>query len=285
MPQAPHEYRRVVAGEWRLYVMPAQWSGAVEAEVLRLVEIQVFQKHPQTLTVRPAAADQNRAFFLKVFHRRRGLAAIKDLIEQSKAKRFWRQSLALQSRGFGAPRVVACGERHRFGIVSRSFVLTEEVPGERLPEYFGRRGAWRSSKEKWQGVDALGATIGHFHREGFVHGDLLASNLFVARAADDAWQFYFMDNDRTRRFPQWLPQQGWRRNLVQLNRLPLSNITLQDRLRFFRAYVGSGYGSLSARKLLAWIEQRTRQRRLECDGVDPTMPLRRLLRVPGRSAS
>ena len=47
-----------------------------------------------------------------------------------------------------------------------------------------------------------------------------------------------MDNDRTRRYPPWLTGKLRKSNLVQLNRLPLAHITLQDRMRFSHAYLG-----------------------------------------------
>jgi hypothetical protein len=86
-----------------------------------------------------------------------------------------------------------------------------------------------------------------------------------------------MDNDRTRRFPIWLPQRLWRRNLVQLNRMPLPGISLQDRMRFLHAYLNAGKFSVADRKLARWLELKTRQRRKECDGVDPSVNFRRLM--------
>jgi len=95
--------------------------------------------------------------------------------------------------------------------------------------------------------------------------------------------FCFMDNDRTRRYPIWLPHRLWRRNLVQLNRLPLAGISLQDRLRFFHAYTGRNKLARRDRKLVHWLEQKTRQRRRECDAVDASGSFRRLMRwdTPG----
>jgi hypothetical protein len=90
-----------------------------------------------------------------------------------------------------------------------------------------------------------------------------------------------MDNDRTRRYPGWIPQQLWRRNLVQLNRFPLPGITLQDRVRFLRYYLGSKLWGKKERRLLDWLEHKTRQRRQECDAVDANQSFRRLMRWPG----
>jgi hypothetical protein len=87
-----------------------------------------------------------------------------------------------------------------------------------------------------------------------------------------------MDNDRTRRFPLWVPQTLWKRNLVQLNRFPLPGISLQDRVRFFRFYRGQRDRRGADRRLLKWLEMKTRKRRMECDGVDSTGDFRTLMR-------
>jgi hypothetical protein len=107
---------------------------------------------------------------------------------------------------------------------------------------------------------------------------MVASNILVGESARDGIKFYLMDNDRTRRFPLWLPHSLWRRNLVQLNRMPLATISLQDRMRFLHAYLDAGKFSKAERKLARWLEVKTRQRRKECDGADPSVNFRRLMR-------
>jgi hypothetical protein len=130
---------------------------------------------------------------------------------------------------------------------------------------------------KREALKRAAALIRQFHLRGFVHGDLVAANILVAHAAGQA-VFYFMDNDRTRRYPSWLPQSLWKRNLVQLNRMPLPGITLQDRVRFLRAYLGTKKLSNGDRRLARWLERKTRRRREECDGVAGSGDFRRLMR-------
>jgi hypothetical protein len=96
-------------------------------------------------------------------------------------------------------------------------------------------------------------------------------------------QFVFMDNDRTRRYPKWLRQSLWKRNLVQLNRLPLSSISLQDRIRFFQEYSARAPAAALNRPLLQWLEQKTRERRRQCDSVDATISFRQLMRSSTKS--
>ncbi len=122
--------------------------------------------------------------------------------------------------------------------------------------------------------------VRRFHQRGFVHGDLVASNVFVSAAGGEQI-FYFMDNDRTRRYPTWAPQFLWKRNLIQLNRMPLPGITLQDRMRFFKSYLGNQRLASGERRLARWLERNTRRRREECDGVDASGDFRKLMRWSG----
>ncbi|MGH7816739.1 MAG: hypothetical protein ACREOR_05070, partial [Candidatus Binatia bacterium] len=102
--------------------------------------------------------------------------------------------------------------------------------------------------------------------------------IFVGARGTANVDFYFMDNDRTGRYPSWSRQTFWKRNLIQLNRMPLPGISLQDRMRFLRAYLDVQRLSAANRQFARWLEARTRQRRKECDGADPTISFRRLMR-------
>ena len=129
--------------------------------------------------------------------------------------------------------------------------------------------------------EAISAGSSTFTPARFVHGDLVPTNIFVSRSAEKGIRLFFMDNDRTRRYPKWFPQVFWRRNLVQLNRIPLPGITLQDRVRFLSYYLGSKEWGGPERRLLFWLERKTRQRRSECDSVDANGSFRQLMRWNG----
>ena len=73
------------------------------AQLAAMADQQLPAKHPQVLPFAwpPEAGVTNH--FVKVFHRRKGVAQLKDLWGQSKARRFWRQGLALNEAGFNVP--------------------------------------------------------------------------------------------------------------------------------------------------------------------------------------
>jgi serine/threonine protein kinase len=274
------DYRAVAVDSWRLSVLAQFWSKNFEQHVLELVVRQIPTRHPQTLQFDCQVEARQRSFFLKVFHRTSGWGALKDSLRQTKAMRFWRQGLELAAAGFKAPVTIAVGTERSFGIAKREFVLTEKIDGASLPQFlhdFAAEGTPTWS-EKRRGIDRLAKLIRRFHDRGFVHGDLVATNIFLSRDDAEGSEFYFMDNDRTKRFPTWLPQKLWRRNLIQLNRMPLAGISLQDRMRFLHGYLGVASFSDADRRFARWLEARTRQRRKECDGAEPNQNYRQLMR-------
>ena len=228
---------------------------------------------------------EEHEFYLKVFHASNGWSAFKDVFRISRAFRAWRQGLALSEAGFDVPLTIAAGEQRRCRFLRRAFVLTQKLEGQPA-HLFLRRLIDRREKNllnaKRAGLRQAAARVRRFHEQGFVHGDLVASNIFVSDAGE-APVFCFMDNDRTRRYPCWMPQSLWKRNLVQLNRMPLPGITLQDRMRFFQAYLRSQKLTKAECRLGRWLERKTRRRRKECDGIDPTGDFRKLMQWSGET--
>src|SRR5258706_3287541 len=274
------DYRAATFDRWRLYVLAQFWSKNLERQVLGLVARQPPARHPQTLQFDYQVEARQRSFFLKVFHQATKLGALKDCLRQTKATRFWRQGLELAAAGFKVPVTIAVGTERGWGIAKREFVLTEKIDGAPLPEFLCNAAAGDTASliAKRRSIERLAKLIRRFHDRGFVHGDLVATNIFLSKDDAEGAEFYFMDNDRTKHFPTWLPQKLWRRNLIQLNRMPLAGISLQDRMRFLHGYLGVTSFSDADRRFARWLEVRTRQRRKECDGAEPNQNYRKLMR-------
>jgi serine/threonine protein kinase len=259
-------------------------DGLDDATVSALVataDRQPYSKHPQTVPFSWPSQEAGGQVFLKVFHRRQGAGLVKDLWRMTKAQRFWRQGLALNAAGFNVPVTVLLGEKRWHGWPQKSFVVTEKIAGEPLPTFLSKLSFSPANKiqlqAKRRALAQLGQLVRRFHELGFVHGDLLASNLFVVGKDGEPLSIHFMDNDRTRRYPPFLTIHLRRRNLVQLNRLPLAHVTLQDRLRFLRAYLDAERFGKAQRQVAVWLERKTRQRRREVDGADINVSFRKLM--------
>jgi serine/threonine protein kinase len=272
-------YRRLVSDGWNLRILTEHWSGELWYEVLSHLRQHRPRRHPQTVVLNVEKSGRER-LFLKIFHPANKVG-LKDRFRDSKAFRFLKQGLALSEAGFLTPVTLAAGEERRLGFLRQAFVVTIGIEGAPLPVFLAERcrsGAdGFSIREKRNALRSLAQQVRRFHDLGFVHGDLVPSNILACRDNGDNLLFYFMDNDRTRRYPSWLPQGLWKRNLVQLNRMPLASISLQDRMRFFREYCGAKYSTAANRRLLLWLETKTRRRRAECDAIDAEMSFRRLM--------
>lgn len=267
-------------GVWRLWFRRDLWSQEIWHALRDRLAAERPSSHPRTLDIRLVGAHQ--PLFLKVFYRTSALASFKDFFRRSKAVRSLMLTESFGGLGFNAPIAIGAGEERHANLLRRSFVVTLPVPGRALPLFLRdhvERGAPAISlRQKRQALAQLAREIRRLHDRGFVHGDLVPGNIFVAPTKDGTMNFWFMDNDRTRRYPNCLPQRFWLRNLIQLNRIPLAGISLQDRMRFFHAYTGQKKLERQERRLVQWLERKTRQRRRECDAVDASGSFRRLMR-------
>jgi Ser/Thr protein kinase RdoA (MazF antagonist) len=174
-----------------------------------------------------------------------------------RALRAYRMGRALARHGFGAPQALLVGRGGSAGVL-----VTQEVAGRTLLEAVEH--AARARREKRALLRALGAEVGRLHGAGFVHGDLVPSNVLVADAG-----LVFLDHDRTRRSPLLVWWQG-RRNLVQLGRFVARGVSLTDRARVLDAYVTArGFGARPRRRLARWLVRTTTRRRCDVDAIAP----------------
>jgi len=278
------DYRFVRYGTWRIWVHEQLWDASVWSTVYGTIQQQTWQGRPQTTRLKLRHGSEEA--FLKTYSPIGSWTDLKDVFRVSKAIRHWRQSLALARHGFLTPLVIGAGEQRSFRRVGKAFILTKSVPAINLSVYLRALGcddkACFSTLEKRNYIRKLGDQIGKIHELGFVHGDMILPNILIRVHEGDVF-YYYIDHDRTRRYPRWLPQTLWKRNLVQLNRLVLPGITLTDRMRFFRAYAAARTTSRGSHelRLLRWLESKTRKRRSERDGIAGVVSFRELMRWDG----
>ena len=177
--------------------------------------------------------------YLKQFFCRSWWDFVKHLFRPSRARRAFSASLMLAEHGFCVPKVVALGEQRYGPVCTSNFLITCELDNASdLYTCFDDNWQVQSRQvlcDKRRFIRALGETVGRMHGEGIFHGDLRAGNIFAKRT-DSGWQFFFLDNERTRKLGL-LPKRLRLKNLVQVNMLLGENITVTDRMRFLKAYL------------------------------------------------
>ena len=84
-------------------------------------------------------------------------------------------------------------------------------------------------------IEAFGQEIGKLHAKGIFHGDLRLGNV-LAQEKENDWQFFYLDNERTRKFNK-IPDRLRIKNLVQINMHRTETITDADRELFYEIYI------------------------------------------------
>ena len=269
---------------WNLLVLAERWSQELWGEVSRQLINQCPTDHPQTKRFRYPAGPNGVEFFLKIYHPSRLSGALKDLFRDSKAFRALKQGEALSEQGFQVPLTLAAGEERSFRLLKRAFLLTLEVKGSSLLLFLRDQCSSPPDHDalmkKRAYLNQLAQEVRRLHRLGFVHGDLVPTNIII-HCENGGITFFYLDNDRTRRYSIWLPHDLWKRNLVQLNRFVLPGISLQDRMRFLRYYLANSSWGRGERRLIRYLEEETRKRRRECDRISANVSFRELMRWNG----
>jgi serine/threonine protein kinase len=197
----------------------------------------------------------DRGVYIKQYLCRSVWDFIKHLVRASRARRAFKATLILEKNVFEAPVVVAMGERKSSFFDRENFLVTLEVENAKQIYKFIPDNSEKLTKEQLQDkcelIRAFGRTVGRMHAAGIFHGDLKLVNV-LARQEKNGWRFFFIDNERTRKFYRLLP---WLRlkNLVQLNMHRSPCLTNSDRMRFFKAYLQEN--PLIARKRSEWVKK------------------------------
>ena len=201
--------------------------------------------------------------YLKQYFYRSRWDFVKHLFRPGRGRRDFRASLMLQSNGFNTPEIIAFGEK-RIGFCCRkTFLITGELktarPIHQVVAYIGRKpgGQWQADRKEF--ISSFGRTIGQMHNAGIFHGDLRLGNI-LAEKGDDGWRFFFIDNERTKKYSH-IPLKLRRKNLVQLNMIG-GNVSERDRLQFFASYISQDPSiRLKSKELLEVVIQKTAKRK------------------------
>jgi tRNA A-37 threonylcarbamoyl transferase component Bud32 len=256
-------YRRSERGSWVIWADSSAWKEewwpVVERSLANPAEALRESRHARTFMLSLPHENGPQTSFLKIYHRSGWRADLKDRWRQSKAMRALRISRRLVDDGFLAPAVIAAGEQRTGRLLQRAFLLTEAVAwptlaqlGELLASLPGEEGRRRRRVV----IGALGAEVGRLHRAGYVHGDLVVTNVLVDEGPPP--RFCFLDHDRSRKRSK-PSNRELRRTLVELNRLAVPGVRHADRLRFLVRYADVHAWSRSEmRRQARWVTRKTR---------------------------
>jgi len=211
-----------------------------------------------------ARFDGDEPIYFKLFFRRSLFEGIKSILHGSRAKRFVRESNRLLSMGFSAPENLIWDKGLWVCITGNSWVLTKELPGKGVFDYWCGIIASRPPEVRKGFLKILAAEIGRLHNSGIVHGDLRLNNILVAGTLEGDWQFSFIDNERNIAHGGRI---GWRdrcRNLVQMNMAEDPAIGNRYRRMFFVEYCrATGLNETECKRLFKDVVRWTLRRKIK----------------------
>lgn len=176
------------------------------------------------------ACNLQRGIYFKQFLPRSPLESVKALVRGSRATRARENGEAMLRAGIDAPANLAWGKLPG----GSQYLFSRAAPGDDVTHWLRVTLGERSAEQlriRRQLLRALGTCIGRVHATGFIHGDLRPGNI-LADLRGERFHFTLIDNERT---VQYTPPPGklLLKNLMQLNMLPLAELSRADRMRFF----------------------------------------------------
>lgn len=167
---------------------------------------------------------------LKRYNLRKLANLLKDLFRASKARRGFRKAYHLELTGVPTARAIATADRRFGGLLTRSYLLMEEIPDAiDLTKYLRAGGT-----PEPEIVHAAARLLARLHDEGFSHRDLKESNLVLGPHR----QLYLIDLDGLT-FLGTVPPERAAADLERLARGAAKHpaVTRLDRSRFYRTYL------------------------------------------------
>ena len=179
-----------------------------------------------------------------------------SLFAQSAALRSWAGAKILMRAGFHTGQPIAAIECRSWGMLTKSFYLSEEiVRGETVDAY------WREEIMPKKGTDGfrrrrdflkgLARLFRSLHESNIYHNDLKDANILVSVGNQQREEsFYLLDLEGIRGY-RYLNRRRRIKNLVQLNRTMGMLLRRAEKLCWLKAYLGDIFFSRGERR--KWI--------------------------------
>jgi tRNA A-37 threonylcarbamoyl transferase component Bud32 len=202
--------------------------------------------------------DRGKVVYYKQYLCRSAWDFIKDFARANRAERAFKAAEMLGRNGFNVTAVIAIGKYKGSLFHTKSFLVTEEIEESKQIYQFISESKL-GIQDKRELIRAFGQTVGKMHAKGIFHGDLRLGNV-LAKEDKGQWRFFFLDNERTRKFNH-LPARLRLKNLVQINMFQTAAVSNTDRMRFFKEYWAQNQESnIKRMTLIKKVLKKTKQR-------------------------
>ena len=266
MQRAGYNTRLVNGVKW---LIAKEACLTLEEELIPLISSSAFfqqevpikkGKHKSLWRFIPSAGQEDETYLIKRYETRRLLGHLKTLTTPSKALQELKAAQGIDQRGVPTPVPVAVGEKITFKMVKESYVVFKELKEcQALNSYFLQEYPAEQSSHKLfvkrKVITTLGTLAAKAHREGIFQSDFSLNNFLLTREVQRSITIYLSDFEKIT-LKKSLSSRQEITCLAKLNRVG-REISLSDRLRFLKSYVGkraSGHHLLSLARM---IQKRT----------------------------
>ncbi len=198
-------------------------------------------KHKSLWRYVPSGGQGNEAYLIKRYQPKHLLDHLKTLATPSRALQELKAAHGIDRRGIPTPLPVAVGEKLGWKMVKESYVVLRELQNcKALNSYFLQEYPLEKSpaklSEKRKVIKALGTLAELAHREGIFQSDFSLNNFLLTREIQGNITILLSDFEKIT-LKNSLSSKQQITCLAKLNRVG-REISLADRLRFLKAYVG-----------------------------------------------
>ena len=171
-----------------------------------------------------------------------------SLFQSSGALKSLNGAAILSESGIRTARPLAAVDSRSWGMLNRSFFLSEEIENGKTADAYwreelltvkGKEGTQRR-KRFLQGIGELFRCL---HQQNVYHNDLKDANILVQPEFSTGGEhFYLLDLEGIRRYRR-LNRRRQTKNLVQLNRTLGKYLRATEKLRFLESYLGPSFSN------------------------------------------
>jgi serine/threonine protein kinase len=180
-----------------------------------------------------------------------------SLLQSSGASRSLKGAALLAQSQIGAPRPLAIVESRSWGMLTKSFFLSEEIAGGKTADAYwcdrlsGCAGSARTRPRR-RFLNHLGGLFALLHRKRVYHNDLKDANIIVSPDGHGGESFFLLDLEGIR-ICRVLTLRRRVKNLVQLHRTFGKNLSAPQKLYLLKSYLGRDF--LDDDKRRRWVER------------------------------
>lgn len=235
----------------RLFVDPDALFSFPQCEVIK------DQKKIKVGRVPLVIGGRARQVYLKRYNAFSWRYRLGSLFGYSPARRSWIGANILLEAGFRTGQPIAAVECRSWGMLTKSFYLSEEIPAAKTADDYWRQELGFAGAEGFRRrrrfLAGLAKLFHSLHGRGIYHNDLKDANILVRSGnggADES--FYLLDLEGIRSY-RHLNRRRQIKNLVQLNRTFGKFLRGSQKLYWLRGYLGKIFADRKEKK--QWIRQ------------------------------